>query len=587
MFNFKKPKLFSLVVLSTVAFSACGAAPNELDPDAQLSDALPEDIQMVMTIDYTSEDQRAMFQDLISRFPETGLRDLMIQSYDSEAGEDLNYATTIEPIVSAPWQLMVGMSIAGEISTFEELESMSNDEVEIYVAGQFQSADQFEDLVELWMLDFEDNERIEEENRTLWTVPSEDIYMVRSGEFFVLTNSADYRDGAWDRLASNDGFEVPEDLKGDQDSIFSFYLPSGGLMDAIADIYTQMGATGIVQSLEAVGDMYAEFHVEENAFVGTSRMNIAEDNEMIASYRDYEVNLVEKVPGEGMMFYGEYSSLKTLSDVMISSFLVGFQTGLNGMPPADFDAEAETDKILNGFATSLGVEREQLDEFLAGPFAFAFYDVDSLYPGMVLFLDVEGRTEVADSMIEMVDATMDQLLVQLEAMVVGQGVVEEGFLQKDMQLVQGNSLRRIYLDWSKVNPTVLAELDAAAGIKLEEYPLEFYYGVTGDDMLVMALYPNFAADYGQNTFADSAKYQDAVDELGDYFGASLGYADFDELADLIERYFDIAVGTGSVSASDQAILDTVIGFMRTFDYMISSVRVEGDVMESKALFMVD
>ena len=111
-------------------------------------------------------------------------------------------------------------------------------------------------------------------------------------------------------------------------------------------------------------------------------------------------------------------------------------------------------------------------------------------------------------------------------------------------------------------------------------PVEVYYGVTADNVLVMALYPKFADVYGKEVLADNADFKKAVAKLENDKAPVMSYMVPGNVMVLADRYVELVKKFGVMSAEDLETYGMVSKFVKTVKYMVAVNRVEGEVLRS-------
>ncbi|MBI4232796.1 hypothetical protein HY605_06205 [Candidatus Peregrinibacteria bacterium] len=408
----------------------------------------------------------------------------------------------------------------------------------------------------------------------------------------------------------------------------------------MSEIYKEMGNAGLfADSFALMGDMYMVFYADEGGMGMRSSMEILGDKRDLAGVFpgvDGEVSLVDKVNGTGMIMYMEQAGMGTafgaVMDYYANLFAYGYNAGASyqlddpyAFPTDDADVTAtdseksfdlfdssvlETsilddsvieepgfvgtvierpdlqsaslyEEILAAVAEMADISVDEVKEILDSPMALAFSDNGSLVPTFSIYFEIdEDLTAQAKQLAGALDDWMSEFVGEFEdSLLTGFGVPVEGALKKDVVLVNGGGVHRIYLDWSVLPEEAMAGF-AMPGLDFEDLSLEFYYGLTGDNVFVIGFEPNFEQNFGKNALADSERYKEAVSKVEDSYGYTVNFFDVQPLIGLIDRYVELARVAKAISASEIAQYDKVMAFVRRFEYMISAGKLDGDVMRS-------
>ncbi len=603
MNSFKK-LLLSLFVLS-LFLVGCKGEPTTLK-DVSLETVLPEDSSMVFVIDYSDEDQIDYFEDIKDRFPETDLRKTIVDYYDSELADDeLSYEDDIEPIFDGDWKLGFGM-VFPEDFNFGETEALPED-FEIVLAMELEEADDLEDLIQLidpagGSLDYEEAGEISH-----WTNESDDVYITRYGDLFFLTNQLEYREDALFRLDEGTGFDSNEGVLEElaliaEKNLGYMYVNGGMLGDLLVDVYSSMGMDDIAQYFGSIGDIYLVWSADADGIMLASKTEMLDDEALLMYGIDpsYELTLIDDVNSEGLIVYAEQGLLGPSMKAFFEGFASGYNSVNDGMKLGSSFSEADTvlmetsvigvpsikeestdyyEQMLNTIAVEGGMTAEEVEDVLNSPFAFAMSDVGAVYPTISLYLKVgEDKAENAKNLIAVLDDYVDQIVEEFDEMMLAANE-GEGIFKKDIEIVNGGTLTKIYVDW-EASPSMSLNL-GLAGLTPEDVNAELYYGLTGDNVFVVALHPDFESDFGKNVLSENEDYQEGVAKLGDSFSYGVSYFSPRPLVDIASRYVDLILVSGFAPNAEE-IKESFdlygVKFVGAFKYFISSgVIDEGEV----------
>lgn len=580
-----------LLVFAVLAFAGCSFDGGTSERDVEA--VLPQDSTVVIALDYSDSGQVDALKNLKTRFPDTGLWQIMIDGYNTEIGDaeedqELLYENLIQPIIENDWKVLMGMKFDGAKS----LQALEEGNAEVYIVGKFADKDQFGALLERLLNEFEVVEG-EKDGVELTTVEAEDIYIAQYKDIFFMTNTAAYRDAGIDRLMNGGGLDENDEfsstIEGMAEHNFGYvYVDSEGFGPILEEIYAQWGP-GMNSALAALGDVYMVMAADNEGVKLLSHSKLIGTAEEIAvafPKNDRNVDLVNKVPGEGMFVYLEESTMTPY----LAAFWAGFTTGYNGIDVNDFSEGGDlrdllsTENLYNDLMETVakigGISVEDAEKLANSPFAFAMQNVGELYPAMSLYVDVaDGSAEAAEKLTLALDTYFDEVLVEFDSLGADIGGLA-GFIKNDVVAVNGGGVHRIYLDWSALPEEALADLQIVPTLSVADIKAELYYGVTGDDVFVISLFPGFADKYGKAALADEVLFKDAVEKLGDTYGFSLSYIATESIMDLADKYVGISDSLGLVADEDIVSYEKIRDFVKAVPYMVSSGVIQGETMRS-------
>ncbi len=578
---------FAFLATVLLGLSACSSVVgDDMMPEA----ALPADMPVVVAVDYSQNDQVGAFKELKERFPETELTDKLLSeieaefSMDEEKGE---MSALAKEVFADDWKIVLGLSVEGlELgANFDEY--LSSDQ-QVYFVGKFAQADKVEELIDLSMPeDCDDRTNCSREadgGKVYWTDEADDSYLVRYQDVFVLTNTAEARDQAVARLESGSGFNDNDDFAEniqDESYLGYVYVDAEGVGSVFDDLYAEWGAE-FAASMEAFGDMYV-FFTADDIGIRTMSKSLLKGEDPLATLGylnpDYTLDLINRVPGEGVIFYVEQGSAETY----LSAFITGFSSGYNSVAQGTggelLVAETDGAKVV---AEYFGVEEQEAQLFLNSPFAFAMHDVGNYYPTFSMFLDV-GNSEEAQAVAQKVTSSLDQTLedaiVLFDDFATAQLGEEKGLLKQSTE----GDLHKVSLSWEDVSSTNSASLAFLPA--LTSQPLEFYYGLIDEETFVLAFYPNLTEVYGEDVLAENEIFEEAQGEVMDS-GFTVSYGSIEPLFNIADKYVAIAQSFGVMTQEDLATYQEVARLFKTMKYMMGVNYMEGDVLMSESVLAV-
>ncbi|PIR55521.1 hypothetical protein COU74_00680 [Candidatus Peregrinibacteria bacterium CG10_big_fil_rev_8_21_14_0_10_36_19] len=129
-----------------------------------------------------------------------------------------------------------------------------------------------------------------------------------------------------------------------------------------------------------------------------------------------------------------------------------------------------------------------LEAFEGEQAAFVVSDVGQKYPGAVFYLDVSSDLGAGKDLSEFLGDFVKDFLVSFG--------FNEDSLNEKVVIVRGFGMKKMTIDWSKVGEASLV-LGASELSDLIGENLQFYYGISDDGVLILAIYPHFEDVYGE------------------------------------------------------------------------------------------
>lgn len=565
-----------MVIFSVSIFTACIGEKGE---DKRLEAVFPKESGFVFVINGAQEAEVKQFKKLLNSLPKVGLWAKIEESYDKEMPEGPKYEKLLKPIIEGQWKIGVALS---EVAVLSEVQEDVADP-ELNIAGKFSEADKVEELINILLerAAWADLTTDEKGGVKYWTAPSQEFYMFKYGDFFVVTMNEGDRDAALKRLEEGGGLDENEEVlngveKLEKENLGYFYGSAEAMQNVYKGLYTEMMPDLDPKDI-SIGATYLVVFAEDDGLVMKSEGSVPEQNEItrqLLGDLDYEVGLMDEVNGDGMIFYTEQSNLGFYGD----AFMQGLTAGLQGVNPADFSSGISYVKQL---ATELGIAEESMMGILNSPFAVAISDIGTLYPTMSAYLKIdEDYVEDARALTIALDKWADQVIQEYDALMEAEGF-GVGALKKEVELVAGGGLHKLYFDLSALPPDILAAAAFMPDLNLAALKLELYYGITGDNLFVVSFYPEFDEAFGKNAFAESDGYKKVEgDVLKD--GYSLSYFSSQPLVDLMDRWIAIAESGTLVSPSDKADYEMYVkGVVGAVKYAVSSAKYEEGILKGE------
>lgn len=539
-----------MVGLVVFVFSACGRK----SLNRSLEEVFHKDAPMVVILDFTDNIQQANFNKLVAEFPTTGFGKLFINGFDSKLEDSqISWDKDIAPIFKGKWSL--------GFATDQDLSDHSKKPDHLYFAGKFSEIKAVKSLlnksaagkVGYWEnVEYEKNDGVE-----YWTNNSSQVYLAIDDDIFLIANSDEARKSAVNRLEK--GLDSFDGSKMSKDGFVRVYAKNN-FSNPSETMAVKLFGQRYLKMLEAVKFFIVNVSALEGGFkaVAFSEVEINAFKDLGVN-PDYRVSLIDKVNSKGLIYYGEGSSMKA----EIWGYLL----------PDESDSDK---KLLQGFFSDSDKQiLKKLDPFFSVPYAIAISDRESFLPAVAVYFQFDEKdAEKAKVLSADFDGYVDEVIKELTV----------GFLKKDLVAVKGGALHKVYFDWKAL------PISQSFGIDLTSMKTEFYYGLMGDNVFVLALYTDFPNDYGQNPLSADPQYLDAVKKLGDIYGSSVSYLNTAPFLTYIDRFIplikaDMPEFQGSQMESMYKFF--VRNFIGTMKYFIASDIFKGGQFEGVAFLKIE
>ncbi len=559
----KNGKIFFLA-LGVFVFLAGGCSLFGGESGIQPEAALPEDSLMVVSIDRSDKDQSAKLKNLMEKFPKNGLGQKLIDQYNAAVADDQKFSVW-GPVFKNEWKVVFGVKTQGE-----SVEEISDKNLEFYLVGKFAEADKLETI-----LDKELGAQKEDDGVNYWV--NNDLFVTRSDEFFVMAQNVENMKSALDRLDDESGFNIEEKtafapgLAGG--NLGYFYLNSENASSFAKVLEEEL--PGVESSLKGLGDMYMILTADKDNLRFKSHTLVNDSEKNTSMVTDYVPQLISKVPGMDMIMFAEQGSMETIFEAVYETLSI----------EAGSDPEAEVLKTIAAFAT---LEVDEVKAIVDSPVAFSMSYVDQLYPAMMLYLDLEKEeVEAAKKLALAFDQYVDEIMKSFDDLVALEADNVKGALKKAPVVVNGGGMHKAYLDWSAFKDEDLAALNVVPGINVKDLKVEFYYGVTGDNVMVFGLYPGFDKVYGEDVFAENEDFKKAEKTLDSGRGFVVSYFQTEPLLMLADKYFKVVQGMGMLKPQDEKTYEMIRKSVGTVQYIISTSKEEDNAIKGEGAVRIE
>lgn len=614
MRNFKKFALFWTVLFSVFVFSACGAKKSD---NLSVENVFPKEASLVWTLDYSDKEQVENFDALFAQFPDVGLGLQFTQAFNLVSKQEgFSWEEDVAPIFDGEWKVAFSATFPEGFGSEDNLEESGPEDMNIYFAGKFEDGDTVRDFISK-MIDkkIDSWAGVEHEKKDgvdYWIKDGADFYLVGYGDLFFITLSRKNADDALARLEDGDGFNENQKYLLKTNSLarknFGYLFVSEKVfVDIYGDIVEELsGDRSLSDSVKGIGDFFTFWTAEKGGLRLVSSVDLYDEAVIknLVPDPDYKLSLINQINGDGVFLYSESSGIgRTLNN-----FVEGFEVGLNksfeesvessssdgidfsvdpkslqtdllspaGEPVSNVSPDDYMESTLRAYIESIVAQIKEffvkINVLLKSPVAFVMSDTGGYLPTVSLYFQVkEGDKENAKKLVSELDAYVDEIIKAMDEKItaVDDGG-KAGLIKKDIEVVNGGGLHKLYFDFE-----ALADADKAAFKELfgslDGLKLEVYYGLTGDNVFVVALYPDFPVNFGKNVLAENKDYLAALEKLNGVYGFDVFYFRMKPLVDFIDRLVDLLAWVGELPEFEKSFYDSSgRPFLTTIRYFIGS-----------------
>lgn len=502
--------------------------------------ALPKDSQFVMAIDHSDRDQVKNMKKLLAMLPDFGVSNPIedqVFNVEDLKKNGLDYKEDILPIVEGDFK----MALAIDFSKYGKEEGF------------------------VFSVYTDENSKMK--NFLDKTKESGKFFYENDGDVFVIAYTQAEVDSALKTLKEGNGFSSNESFKNasknSKGNLGYVYFEMGDSMkEFIANGGQGKNLEGLSSQLEVTKTIYAELVAKEDGFGFEGLGNLISDKELVAKSMPYfgkKLSVFEKVPLENPILYMEMPSIGQY----IGSFVAGFRGGLdeNGVT----DVQKDYDDFLTLVSGFGGISVDEAKGIFESTFSFGLGDSGEKYPTIALYFDVDAKySNAAKKFVGSIDAYSAAIIKEFEGIL---GVKD--VLKKSAVVVNGGGMYKLYVDFNNVPAELLATFNVIPGLDAKKMKIELYYGLTGDNVLTFALYPEFDKAYGEKTISHDKDVSAAIDGVG----KSAFYAFFlspEKLINFIDtNYYKIAKDNGFIGDYDKDYV-LVKNTMQTLKYFVSA-----------------
>jgi hypothetical protein len=593
MFKFKS-FLFAAVALVPLVFTACGSGSASINEDAEMEMAYFENSTFVFGIDYSDSSQIEDLAIILGKLPETGAWEMFKSEFAREMGDDMEeFEEMYEAVFTKEFEVGVSVALPDDVTNFSEIDAMEVEDLQIVIVGEFEGADAVDENFDEFLAEENPNvEVVDQGGLKTWTVEEEDLFAARYGDIFFMTNTDDNRKNILDRLdegkvvftgARTDLVKAPKLGYMHMDLSFIFELLEGEEDDELNDLLSVYGLEG--ELMDMLNELYFALSVDEDGFKVSSVTGTSGDTDSLGKIIPGITNkltLVDKVNAEGVFFYVEdqdlgfyletimnsFDSLDSFSELAYSDGLYG-DVGL-GDVVEDIVSGGLFVEVMSYLSDFSGVASGDIEDMLHAPFAFSASNVNDFLPGFAFYLDLSDETvETAKQFSAGVDEFVIETIVEFNALIPSDIEGKDAIRREEVE-VDGGVLYKAYIDWEAFSEETRQGWTLGLALDMTDFNIELYYGVF-DDVLLVALAPDFVETFAKGSLSDDPDYKDGVAKLGDSYGYNVTYFNSEPLINFFNTYIGFARLGGFVTDSDMDEYNLYVNeFFGSFKYLIAS-----------------
>lgn len=595
--NFIK-KFLSLFIVAALILSSAGCLIDNKNPDSSPEALLPQDMTAVLAIDHSNEGQAKLFQEVFSRIPFLGLveeamkdfeyKELLNSPWKIVAGvrlpkDEAQLKKLIEDPNFEPGKNGFDIYVVGKFAQPELVKAFLDKRVTD---------------------DPTNFEFVGTEEDPIWKLKEAggSIMIIRRGDLYFMAFTSEQRAEILKRMEEGGGFSesgnYQKNIKMLGDNLGYFYGDLTMLGGLLVDLMGEEGGNLDLEALQAIGSVWGSLAVDKNGLKFISKIYFGDDKDLVNRfYPEGKVSLIEKVPAEGVILYSENPNLGLYLESFFKALATGLQANsfgnqmdegieygelileedsaglfvdpvsrekgyqsvsvldspaavvsdklLGETPEAEFDVDSLLKSedlygdLLNQVGAIAGLSGEEVREIFDNPFAFAISDSGSYLPAITLYIQLEeGSIENAKTLVSGAAIYVDMVIEELNNELKKNKL--DGIIKKEVKLVEGATLQRVYADIASLPEDSKAGFSAMLGVDVSTLKVEVYYGVLSDGVFVFALYPDFVDVYGKSPISEADYYKEMRASFGDIYGRSAMFFRMEPLLKMVDVYFELA-----------------------------------------------
>ena len=578
--NFKM--ILGVMALSVFTLSGCASKEGPTNAAA----AIPADVDAFIYLDLDKAGQRDAFKSIASKFPES---ELLSELWEEEvnSGFEYIYEGAWDDVIEVFGDVQFAMGVKADGFDF------NNAEQSVYMALYIDDQDLFERLM-LEGSDLNEEDLVVDEDLDVenWELFYNGEYTFRYGNVVTLSYDEEVHEELKQQLIEErPAFELPE-MEGFAYVEMDIEAFEFSVMDLFANTLGYLETDYQIELFDAMEFLAIEVIAEDDGIRFEEKVEFVDGTDFVALGMVEEGQSYlfrEKIPVGNPILYYEIPDASILFVSAFQSYyaeqarVYSTEEGIAYFSP-QYDASLiEGDYVELGFAglaDVFGVDEEDLRTFVSSPAAMEFSYQESYLPSISVYMQIdEEDLEVAERVEQRLDGFVDEVMQSLAEELGAEGSEVAELIKREAVVVDGAGLHKVYLDWESAPEDIIAR--SAAVPNLTEEKVEFYYGLTADNIFVMSFYPSFDEAYSKDIIENDEVFADASGYV-DLDSGSVSFFDMAPLFDQLDVYINFAAGLGGIGKQELAEYKEVVDWLKTMKFIVSRAKIEGDDLYQEA-----
>jgi len=542
--------------------------PDELIPlpsierSVKIEEFFPAETMMLVSIDTRNAAHRNNFKELVSLFPNGDFNEMtktIIEAFDMEFEDDgLTYENDVKPIVSDSYRALMG------ISSYNLSQFLSPD---VYFAVTINDKEKLESIIN--MLTETNPEYVKGNILGFNTLTnSYDLNLAYTDDVLLIASSPIARYTALRRAATGeDTLLENEDYMNSKASEYYSYI--GSLFINFNNFMSFAGAQAELDAYRFLDYESIAFQAKDdglNMFV-----EAAFDSEHLGfSFENIplrEPYMYESIPGNDLIAYFEGYSIKDIMNLERKLII----------PDEDYN------EFLDIFGKKIGLDFEEgILSWMSKGYAVVVQDNQGTFPAVSLYLDVNTNLTEARNAMDVFDMHMDKYIVDMKGAL---PITVDGdkVFTKEKISINGRTFHKVTIDYSSLTDAVLENplYDMIPPInEITDDPVEFYYGITDKNYLVLTTYSDYDVDYNNVKSVKETPEIDFAMEHTTGYPYGLTYVSVENAMGYIDRLVSFMEEKyGPMGERDSKDYDLIMDYLAPIKYMVGGNAKIDDKLE--------
>jgi len=338
------------------------------------------------------------------------------------------------------------------------------------------------------------------------------------------------------------------------------------------DLSPKFASTYINNITDIIPTIYGDVSSENISFSAQRdgiEMLVQADADLGITYK--QPYMYREIPGKNLIMYMESYGLDEL-----------FNTGLTTASNASYELNAIIEDLED--AINVDIENDIIERISSG-YAIVWQENETLMPGVSVYADVNNNKAEAEAMIADIHSGVTEIVDELIA-TAPDGIDGAKVFKLDTVKIGGNDVNRLTIDFSILPEEELENELLPMGFF--DKPIEFFYGITGDNYLMLSTYADLEIEYGSSTtVATNDSLASARNRISDYrYGVS--YANVEMILDYVEEVVvEMETINGPMSEYEREEYEMIMSDIRPIKYIISANGTMNSAEIMKGMFFIN